>query len=158
MHAGEQPLRQHRARYRHQHVGLRVPGVALGAEEFHRATGPELGRRPFDQLVECADAQATQRDETEQPLSRTQRRGPQQQFPAEDGRRHALEEMAEAVVRVACEVEPVMHHEADRHARISVGATEDQDQREEGDQAAGERGERKAASRGDQDGVVSENG
>ena len=52
MPAPQQQLGQHGADPGHEHVGLGIPWVALGAEEIHGATSGQQRYPPFDQLVE----------------------------------------------------------------------------------------------------------
>ena len=55
---GEQELRGTAPHERQEHVPLRVPGVALGAEEGVGRLAAGQRRPPFDELVEGAEREA----------------------------------------------------------------------------------------------------
>ena len=55
--ATEQPLAGYRAKQGAEHVGLRVPRVALGAEKLIGALAQRQRRPPLDKLIHRADRQ-----------------------------------------------------------------------------------------------------
>ena len=89
-------------------------------------------------------------DDREQPLARRERRRPDQQLADHDRRAEALHQVADAVVVVAREIEPVLHPEPERHACVRVVTTEDQDQAVDRDEPVRERRQRKATVRRDE--------
>src|SRR5262249_6277406 len=149
--AREQQLRRDRADEREEHVPLRVPGVALRAEEGLRRLAAEQPGPPPEELVGGADRERAHRDEREEPPPALQGRGPQQELAGEDRRHEALREVAEPVVGITREVERVLRPEAERHARVRVVAADDEDERVQEEQAVGERRQREAPPRRDED-------
>ena len=65
------------------HILLRVPRVALGAQERIRRFARQDGGSPFKQFIGRADAKANEQDDKEQPFTRAQGRRAQQQFADE---------------------------------------------------------------------------
>ena len=67
--AGERMETGHRADPREKHVLLRIPWVALRAEEFIRALADGDGGAPLDQFVDRADREAHRRHDDKQPAA-----------------------------------------------------------------------------------------
>src|SRR5207237_2285415 len=116
----QQRLGGDRAEQRREHVPLRVPHVALRAEERLRGRAAGHGDPPFDELVACADREADRRDEHEQPAAGAQRRRPQQDLPGQDGGHEALREVAQSIIVVAGQPEGMLCPGAQRDALVRV--------------------------------------
>jgi hypothetical protein len=114
---------------------LRVPRVALRAEEGGRRFAGRRRRPPLDQLVEGAHRETDRRDQEEEPLPGPERRPTEEDLPGEDRRDEALHEVAEAVVVVAGETEGVPHPEAERDLGVGVVSARHQDDRVEEEEA-----------------------
>src|SRR2546425_4195922 len=63
---------------RREHVPLGVPDVALRAEEGVCSMAACERRPPFEELIECAEGEASRRHEGEKPTARSQRRSAQE--------------------------------------------------------------------------------
>ena len=145
MQPREQQLRRDRADEREEHVPLRVPDIALRAEEGVGIAAADERREPLDELVAGAHREAHARDDGEEPPAAPQRRVPQQQFARDDRRHEALSEMPDSVVRVAAEIEEIAQPIAERHQRIGVMTADHQDHRVDRDQHIAERRQREPA-------------
>ena len=149
--SGQRDQRRRRADEGPQHVGLRVPDVALRAEEVVRARPEEHRRQPLDELVEGRHPEAAPRHDREQPPAPAQRRGPQQDLAQHDRGHEALREVPELVVGVAREVERVAHPVAERDAGVGPVPADHQDDGVDREEGAREHRQREAVAGRDDD-------
>jgi hypothetical protein len=117
-----------RAEERERHVLLRVPDVALRAEERVAFGAGGGGDRPLEQLVRRADRQADGDDDEVEPAA-PHRVAADEDLAREDRRHEALREVAEAVVVVARQPERVARPIAERHLRVRVMPADAEDHR-----------------------------
>ena len=101
VHAREQQQRGDRADERHEHVPLRVPDVALGAEEGVGGGAAEHRGEPLDQLVGGADGETDAARRGRTATCRVEGRTAEQDLARDDRGDEALREMAEAIVVVS---------------------------------------------------------
>lgn len=129
MQAGEKQQRKNSPDQRHQHVRLRIPGIALRAEKFIRPLSKHFCRTPFDQFVRRADRQHDADNHKTKHAPAIHMRTPDQNFARHQRRNKALEEMADLVVRIALDMEQIGNLETERHASIGVNTADDQHHR-----------------------------
>jgi hypothetical protein len=128
------------------HVPVRIPDVALGAEELVAALGVEDQRRPpLDELPEGADRQRDARDEEGQPAARLKRRLAQQDLADGERREEAQREVADPIVVVAVKSERLARPVSERRLGVRVIAAVDQDQNVDEDAHVDDRRHRKPA-------------
>ena len=127
MDAGEDELREDRAEGGEGHVFLGVPDVALGAEEGVAFGAAHHGDAPFEELVGRAEGEADGDDDGEEPAAPADDAVPDEDLAREDRGHEPLGEVADAVVVVAREAEPVLHPETERHAGVRVVTAHDED-------------------------------
>src|SRR5205823_4766470 len=130
----EQRLGGDGAEQRHEHVPLRIPHVALRAEERLRGRAAGHGDPPLDELIACADREANRGDEHEQPAARAQRRRPQQDLPGHDGGHEALHEVAQSIIVVAGKPEGMLCPGAQRDALVRVVTAQHENEGVDGQQ------------------------
>ena len=95
-----------------EHVGLRIPDVALCSQKSLRVRGIGKGGQPLDDLIERRKSKGHSYGHEVQPLSRPDRRSPGDDFTGVNGRAKSLHEMPDFIVIVACPAKPVLHPEA----------------------------------------------
>ena len=120
VHTRQQRERGDGADERHEHVGLRVPWIALRAE---KGVGGFLALKrdePFDEFVARADRETDADNEKSEPAAPREDVAAQQDFPGDDGGDEALREMAEAVEVVAREVQRVLQRYRDLQDIIAI--------------------------------------
>src|SRR5205823_3308723 len=107
-----------------EHVGLRIPHIALRAEEC-LGTLPERKRRPpFDELVERAHRKRNAHAEERDHAPSRDVAAAQQGLARQERRRYALHQVADAVERVDAPYdERCEHHQAERRGELHQPAT-----------------------------------
>src|SRR5690606_34608490 len=95
----------------HEHVRLRIPGIALGAKEFFRALPGDQRDPPFDHFVEGAERQRYAERKKAEHGARAEKPEPDQDFPRQQSRNQALHQMPELVVGIALKVEHILYPE-----------------------------------------------
>ncbi len=108
-------------------------GSPWSTEKGFGALASQQRHPPLDQLVEGAESQCNADSEKHQHPPRPHEAEAQQNLACEQRGGNALDEMAELVIRVAAEIQPILHPEAQRYACIGIGAAKDEDQRMDGD-------------------------
>ena len=118
---GEQP--QRRAHAGIEHVALRVPHVALRAEEGVTARGVERERRaPLEQLVERREAEDDVDEDEDEPAVALELRLAQQHLAHDEDGKQAEREVADLVVVVARPAEGHLRPLPQRRLRVRVVA------------------------------------
>ncbi len=121
--------------------------VALRGQEL---VGPGAQRQrgpPLDELVNRTDGQRHAGHQGEEPATRLQGRLAQQDFARHHGGDEALRQMADAVVVVTAEIEPLLQPKAQGHTGVGVVPPHHQDDGVDQDQGVDQRRERKALAR-----------
>lgn len=143
---------------RGEHIGLGIPGIALGAEKLVGPLAKGQGRPPLDELIEGTDRQHDAEDDEGQHPSAPHISPADEDLPGDECRDQTLEEMADLVVGVPRQTEQVGDLEAKGHPGIGVGAAEHEHQGVEKDKAIQQVGERKTLVGRQQDGEGDEYG
>src|ERR1043165_4547973 len=118
-----------RADTSHEHVLLRIPGIALSAEKRVCGCAGELSHGPFKQFVAGADCQANAENYESQPFAAVERRSLKQNFPSENGRDKSLSEMAKPIIIISPEVKVIANPVEERFLRVGVMTSDHQDDR-----------------------------
>lgn len=133
------------------HVFLRVPDIALGAQEILRARVVDLRDGPFEEFVRGTDREADAGDEEEEPLAWMEGRAANEDLSRDHRGDEALDEVGDTVVVIAREVEGFLCPEADGHACVGVVPADDEDGAVERDEDEDEWREREAFVRCEDD-------
>lgn len=142
MYSGEQDQRASRADKAHQRVPLRIPNVALSAQELVGALSQHHSGRELDQFVKRADREAAGENEDGQELASRHTTKAEQKLADHDRQYEALHEMPKPVVGIAREAEPILDGDPDRHPGIAVRAAKHKDEAMGADEKQGERRQR----------------
>src|SRR3954466_6239144 len=112
----------------HEHVPLRIPNVALSAEECIGARTEKQSSPPFDEFVKRTDRHADADDDKKEPFTLTQRTPAQKDFAGENRGNEPLSEMANSIVMIASKAEEMFHPKTERNFRVCIMAANHKNQ------------------------------
>ena len=147
LHAAEREQGRHGTDEAHEHVSLRVPGIALSAEKCVRRLTSRDRHAPFEQFIARAYRKAEADDDRHQPARAFERSASKQQLARDHGRHEALEEVADAIVVIARKVRSITKPVERWHLRVGVVPSDHQYPRMQQDERVDKARERKVRPR-----------
>ncbi len=114
MPAAQREYRNKGACQRAEHIRLRIPFITLGAEKVIGVFTERQRHPPLNQLIKRADGERHAADQTRQHLRPEPVTAARQHFPRRHRDNEPLQNMPEAVIRVARKPKPLLHRKSGR--------------------------------------------
>ena len=118
--AAHEEQRASRADQGHEHIFLRVPDIALGAEECEgRLAGNQRGY-PFEQLIKRADSHTDEKHDPDPPAARTHNPQPNEQLARDQRRDKSLHEMSKPIEMISMPAKVRLDPIKERDAGVGI--------------------------------------
>jgi len=101
-----------------EHIGLRVPRIALRSQEIIGALPKPNGRPPFNEFVGGADCKRNTNHQKPKRLSHFDIVTTDKYFAGNQGRHKTLKEVTDLVIWISAQMQQVLYLKAKRHSCV----------------------------------------